>query len=72
MTYIVLRLYVCAPIQQESDASIMAIESSPMEGGSSTLYIYKDNRTGYVCIEVCIETCIHVYMHVCLAWMEVR
>ena len=35
--YIVLRLYVCPPIQEEGDGGSMIIASSPMEGGRSIL-----------------------------------
>ena len=35
--YIVLRLYVCPPIQEEGDGGSMTIASSIMEGGISIL-----------------------------------
>ena len=35
--YIVLRLHVGPPIQEEGDGGIMTIASSPMEGGPSNL-----------------------------------
>ena len=37
VTYIVLRLDVRPPIQEEGDGGIPTIEGSPMEGGSSIL-----------------------------------
>ena len=46
VTYHVLRLYVCPPIQEEGDGGILPIGSSPMEGGPSTLQQnYTDRQT---------------------------
>ena len=37
VTYVVLRFYVCPPIQEEGDSGIATIASSLMEGGPSIL-----------------------------------
>ena len=37
MTYLVLRLYVCPPIQEDGENGMVAIGSSQMEGGLSML-----------------------------------
>ena len=37
VTYHVLRLYVCPPIQEEGDGSMVTLGSSLMEGGRSIL-----------------------------------
>ena len=48
MTYLVLRLYVCLPIQEEGDGGMVTIEGSFMEGSLSILQqdgqTYSENK----------------------------
>ena len=46
VTYIILRLTVCPPIQEEGNCRMVTITSSPMEGGPSILQQgYTDRQT---------------------------